>query len=459
MTVVEQVRQTMAQYHMLSPGETVVVGLSGGADSVALLSLLLEIGRQTGTPGRIVAAHLNHRLRGEESDADETFVRSFCAEQGVELRVRWQDVAALAASAGKGVEETGRQCRYAFFEELAREFAPAKIATAHHRDDNAETVLLHLTRGSGPRGLGGIPPMRDNVIRPLIEVSRARIEAYCARRGLTYRRDSTNDDPSYGRNRIRLQVLPALRRINPAADEALARLARIARQDEAYFEEQAAALILAARSPNEGYDAAVLAAAPPSIRLRALRQIAFGAAGTDMEARHLDGLDALLAADGALTLPGGVRAARYRGRLYCPVPPTPTFSPFVPEWDGRVYEICGKNYAFHRLSLAQWEKRRRVHKILSKNALDCDMITNSTVVRPRRTGDRFAPPGRPAKTVKKWLNETGVPPWLREATPLLCDGDGVLWIAGLGVSAGAAVTGSTRQVLWIEDVEKERDDA
>ena len=173
-------RQTIRDYRMLSPDDSVVVGVSGGADSMALLHLLLTLWREEQRFGALIAVHVQHNLRGEESDADEAFVRATCAAWGVPLIVRSVDVAALAARQGTGLEETGRQVRYAAFEEVARQHPPCRIATAHNRRDNMETVLLHLTRGSGLRGGGGIATVRGDRIRPLLHCSRQEIEAYCA---------------------------------------------------------------------------------------------------------------------------------------------------------------------------------------------------------------------------------------------------------------------------------------
>ena len=185
--MLETVKRTIAAHAMLAPGEPVLAALSGGADSVALLCVLRELGYP------VRAFHLNHCLRGAESDRDEAFCRALCARLGVELTVGRVDVAAAAREQGRGVEETARRIRYARLQQAAQ---GQKIATAHTADDNLETVLFHLVRGTGPKGLAGIPPVRGQVIRPLLDVGRAQIEAYLAAIGQEYVTDSSNTDES-----------------------------------------------------------------------------------------------------------------------------------------------------------------------------------------------------------------------------------------------------------------------
>ena len=195
------------------PSGRVLCAVSGGADSVCLLHSCLRLAR--GGDTTVCAAHYNHCLRGGESDRDERFVRSLCASLGVELRVGRGDVAAYARGRGMGTEEAARELRYAFLEEAADELGCGYILTAHNADDNAETMLMALVRGSGPRGLAGIPPRRGRILRPMLGATRAEIEAYLAENGLEHVEDSTNECTDYTRNRIRKLCMPVLREINP----------------------------------------------------------------------------------------------------------------------------------------------------------------------------------------------------------------------------------------------------
>ena len=250
------------RHHMLDGAEalSVTVALSGGADSVLLLSLLREWQPKYGY--RLSAAHLNHMLRGEESDRDEAFVRAVCEKWSVPLRVERIPVAGAAAP-GESVEMAARRIRYAFLDEAAMDFDAGAgtggflIAMAHTMSDQAETVLYRLARGSGLKGAGGIPPKRDRVIRPLCELTREDVEALCRERGLDYVTDSSNASDLYARNRIRHQVLPALRRVHPGAVESLDRFAGNAREDDALLEGLAAEGLEKSRyTPENGFDPA-----------------------------------------------------------------------------------------------------------------------------------------------------------------------------------------------------------
>ncbi|MBO5917872.1 MAG: tRNA lysidine(34) synthetase TilS, partial [Oscillospiraceae bacterium] len=217
---------------MIPEGGTVLCAVSGGADSVCLLHWLA--GLRALRPFTLVAAHYNHNLRGEESDRDEAFVRSFlrqCCPQ-VELIVGTGDVAGQARQGRQGIEETAREMRYAFLRQVAEQVGADVIATAHTADDNAETLLLNLTRGCGLRGLTGIPPCRDGLIRPLLTTHREQVEAYLRAFGLPHVEDSSNTDMHYTRNRMRHQVMPVLRDIQPRLLEHLSQTAHLLEQDE-----------------------------------------------------------------------------------------------------------------------------------------------------------------------------------------------------------------------------------
>ena len=199
----------MQAQRMTEPGDTVVCAVSGGADSVSMLHVLLSLQDTLGI--RVEAAHFNHHLRGAESDRDEAFVRQLCASLGVPLHTGGGDVQARAAQTHESLEEAARKLRYAFFDTL-----PGLVATAHTQDDNLETVLLNLTRGTGLAGLTGIPPKRGRLIRPMLVCTRAQIEACLAEHGFSYVTDSTNLLPDARRNRLRQRVIPLLREENPA---------------------------------------------------------------------------------------------------------------------------------------------------------------------------------------------------------------------------------------------------
>jgi len=255
-------------------GETVLAALSGGADSVALLDALALLRRPRGF--RLVAAHLDHRLRpGSEEDAG--FCRRLCADLGVPLRCGSADVRARAAEEGGGLEQAARRARYAFLRTVQREEKAAAIALAHTRDDQAETLLLRLLRGAGARGLAGMRKRRGPLVRPLLTVSRAEVLAHLQQRGLPWREDPSNRDPAHRRNRVRLELLPYLEaRFNPRLRESLARTAGLLADEAAYLAAQADALL--ARIGHVAEDGsfvlrrAGLAQAPAALAREAIRR-------------------------------------------------------------------------------------------------------------------------------------------------------------------------------------------
>ena len=228
------------KWDMLPQGGTVLCAVSGGRDSMALLHLLSALAEAGGF--QVAAAHFNHRLR-PAADRDETFVRDWCREHDIPLTCGAGDVKEFAAREGLGIEDAARKLRYAFLETAAAGMGAARIATAHHREDNAETVLLHLLRGSGLQGLGGIAPVRGKIIRPLLETSRAEIDAYVTRHGLPYVEDESNRDTRFTRNRLRLEVLPLLEDIAPGCGGRIAAAAELLRDENRHMQREVDGLL------------------------------------------------------------------------------------------------------------------------------------------------------------------------------------------------------------------------
>ncbi len=310
--------------NLLAPGEGVVVAVSGGADSVALLAALRELARLPGCRRALTAAHLDHGLRAS-SAGDAAFVAALCRRWGLPCVCEARDVAADAAERSVGIEQAARDARYAFLARVAGERGASAVATAHHADDQVETVLHRLLRGTHLRGLAGIPPRRAlgegvDVVRPLLGVRRAEIEAFCRRRQLPWRTDETNADPAMMRNRLRHELLPWLREhVNPDVDAALLRLADAAAEADAVLADRADALLddagFRADGPRAVMDAACLAAADGAVRAAAMRRALerLGARLGRVTAAHLREMAALAEpGGGAVCLPDGLRAARRR---------------------------------------------------------------------------------------------------------------------------------------------------
>ena len=208
--VLKKIRQTLAEYNMIDKGGSVLIGLSGGADSVCLTHALWQLKDELGI--KLYTAHLNHGIRGNEAQRDEVFARVFSEKLGIECFVKNADIPAIAGKTGDSEETAGRKIRYEFFLELCKKYNISKIATAHNKNDNAETLLMNFMRGSSTGGLCGIPYTRGNIIRPILNVSREEIEQYCAKNGLDYVTDSTNLKDDYTRNKIRHKLIPFIQR-------------------------------------------------------------------------------------------------------------------------------------------------------------------------------------------------------------------------------------------------------
>lgn len=261
------------KYNMLPQGSTVLCALSGGADSMALLSVLEALAKPRSLT--LHAAHFNHQLRGEESQRDEDFVVQWCQKRGIPLVVGRGDVAQEAQEQGKGVEETARAMRYGFLTATAQELGADKIATAHNADDNAETLLLHLARGTGLDGLTGIPPVRGILIRPLLATPRIDIAVYLAQEEIPHVEDSSNQDTVYARNRLRQEVMPVLRDLNPAFVSTLAANLVHLREDRDLLHAMAekATKTAVVSEGRVSLSARTLAALPHPVAVRAVKQL------------------------------------------------------------------------------------------------------------------------------------------------------------------------------------------
>ena len=233
----EKILDTIKKNDLIKNGDTIVVGVSGGPDSMALLNVLINLNNNN-LSYKIIVAHVNHGIR-KEADEETKFVEEFCQKNNIQCFIKKENVNELAKQNKIGTEEAGRNLRYSFFEEVAIKNNANKIATAHTANDNAETVLMNIIRGSGTSGLKGIEPKRDNkFIRPLIECTRAEIEKYCEEKNLNPKEDKTNKENIYTRNKIRNQLIPALEEFNPSIISSLNRMSEIAREENEYLNKQ-----------------------------------------------------------------------------------------------------------------------------------------------------------------------------------------------------------------------------
>lgn len=417
------------------PGNTpVLLALSGGADSRALLHLLAAQRQECDFP--LLLAHVDHGIRGEEAKRDSAFCRSLADAYGLELCVRQLDVPMLAAESGRGLEEEARAVRYAFFEELMREREIPILVTAHHGDDHLETVLFRMARGTGLRGLGGIAPVRPFangwLVRPMLTRSRAEILDYCRQNKLEYVTDSTNAEECYARNRVRGQVVPVLESLFEHPQHRVLRMSESLREDEdcltgladAFLQEHCKDGVLKLREMENLHLA---------VRKRVWRQWVKALTHREPETVHVDALLAL--SHGETTLPGGFVAMAENGcvriREEDQPAPTPFYLPFA---EGCV---CLDNGVTLRVTKGNHvEEHIKINNLSTATHINVgavsDIMLKTLFWRSREPGDVIRMGGMHRK-LRKLYNAAKIPPRMRERMPLLCGEEGILWAPFVGL--------------------------
>ena len=385
----------------------VTCALSGGADSVVLLHCLMQLRERFSLS--VDAVHVQHGLRGEESDRDEAFCRTLCASHGIALTVQAVDAAGTAGARGMSLETAARECRYAVFAQF-----PC-VATAHTASDLTETVLLHRARGTGLRGLCGIPTERPGVIRPLLHSTRAEVEAYAAQEGLAFVTDSTNADVRFSRNYMRQCVIPPLRERYPAIERSITAMTQLLREEEDYLTQQADAAYRAALQPDGSLTG--LGSLHPAMQRRVIRRF--------LAAHGLHDASAQVLAVQALLQGGGRLEPERDGRWICVSRDTLCLvTPGAPEetvlqmGDNRVFP--GLTVRAALVTREDPQEFSRIHTMFANSVLDYDIIKGCAVLHGRRPGLRMRPADR-AHTVqiKKWLGT--LPPRERPFVHFLSD--------------------------------------
>jgi tRNA(Ile)-lysidine synthase len=405
------VLDTVRRRRLAGPGDSVLVALSAGPDSTALLSAMAAL-RALGAIGRVFALHVDHGLRPGGAE-DAACAAAACAR----LEVPFESVRVRVLPGN--VQAEARRARYAALREAAARLRATRIATGHTRTDQAETVLLRLLRGAGARGLSGVPPRRGPIVRPLIDRSRAEGISYLERAGLAWRDDPTNATPRFARNRLRLSAWPALLALAPAAERALARAADLARSDERALAARARVLVPAGSS----VEVDLLAAEPLAVRRRVVRRIwrAAGGSPARLEAAHVDAALAIArrGRPGRVTLARGLEARCRYGTLE--IAPRARASARTPH----VVTAAGPG----RYPVPS-------HGIVEIAARDAAAVPWPLALRTRRPGDRFRPEGgRGSKKLKRWLIDRKVPRELRDALLVVANGARVLAIPALSAVA------------------------
>ncbi|HEV2177201.1 MAG TPA: tRNA lysidine(34) synthetase TilS [Terriglobia bacterium] len=457
----------MRHAQLFQPGWRVGVAVSGGPDSVLLLDFLHRLAAEVGLS--IAAVHFNHHLRGAESDADEQFVGDLARALGIEFIHAEADTARIARQRHRNLEATARDLRYRFFFSLVNQGRLERMATAHTANDQAETVLLRLVRGAGTRGLGGIHPVLDGkIVRPFLNLTRAEVEAEIARRKLRFRVDSSNLDTRFARNKIRQQLLPLIEReYNPGAVRLLKQLADRARDDESFLERASADRAqpwLVREGNEERIPTHALSEFPPALQRRVLRQmIAAACRGPHSSPGRVtyDAIEALrrLALQGQsgkrLTLPGGLAARRdfeWLAISFDAVAAAPTEYSFAVTLPCEItVPQLGVVFRFQVSEFPDTPATRKAYNQAGL-ALDAGKLSPDLLLRNWRAGDRFQPLGsRRSSKLKELFQERKVPQQQRELWPVLECAGTIVWVRGFPPSSTAAISGSCRRVLSIEE--------
>jgi tRNA(Ile)-lysidine synthase len=467
MRLQERVLRALRGHALSGAGSRVLVALSGGADSVALLHLIRDLDAR-GDLTLAGAAHLNHLLRGADAEADEAFCAALAARLEIPFLAGRVDVAALARQEKRSVEDAARRARYTFLEDAADRVSADAIAIAHTRDDQAETFLLRVLRGSGTRGLGGIRPRVGRVIRPLLDVDRAELRQFLAERAEPYREDRSNDDVTILRNRVRHELLPLLEsRFSPGITDVLAREATLAQQDEDFLCRQAieSARRIVLTSEDNGdeglrIDARALRSTHRALGSRVAHDVLCRLAGArSVSFDHVERLLALAeleVGDGVLCLPG--QHAVRQGDVILLRPGRParrveansfTFLLSIP---GEVQSLPHGWAIAAELSSMGAPADKRLSARGKEVAIAAGAVALPLGIRNRRPGDRFHPLGAPGgRKLQDFMVDRKVPRTERDTLPLVVDAlDRIVWVVGQSVGEGFRVLDPSQGVIFLK---------
>ena len=418
------VLKAISDFSLLESGDTVTVALSGGADSVALLHSLLSLKNDLGIT--VNAAHLNHLIRGDEALRDQKFVEKLCEKLGVTLFCEQIDVPKYAKDNRLSLELAARQVRYDFLGRVA----VGKIATAHTASDNLETILFNLSRGTALKGLCGIPAIRGNIIRPLILASRDDVENYCNDNMLDFVTDSTNLSDDYSRNKIRHNIIPVLKELNPSVTNAVMRSCISLSEDEAFLENKANE-ILFKNLQEDALSIDFIDICDVAISKRVIKRY-FNICYPEisLEYRHINDIYSIcLKKYGKVNLPANTFAV-------CKADQLKFFTTSQAETQEFAVEIS---------------EIENVNNLFSNNLIDCDKIVGKLVIRTRNEGDKLRLYNRGCtKTLKKLFTENKTDLNLRDSLPVIADDNGVIWVHTIGIAQRVAVSKNTKKAFKIK---------
>ncbi len=439
---IDKVVSTIEKYRMLEKGDSVAVGFSGGADSVCLLHILYMLRERYELD--ITACHVNHMLRGDDADRDESFCRDFCEKYGITFKALRVDVADAAAKNKESVELCARKIRYEFFETNSGQ--NGKIATAHTLSDSLETTIFNMLRGTALKGLCGIPETRGKIIRPLIECTRQEIEEYCKENNLYFVTDFTNNTDEYARNRIRHHIIPQMQVESNSLYTAYISMHNALSSDEDFLDKYSDK-ILEKIELKAGYDAKTLALEHDSIVVRCVAKL-FKKYSLPVDAVKLQLACNAVKNGGRVNLKPNVYLNVKNSILTIDEEKLQDFFEFPLVIGEEIEVIEGKSILLNPLDAASSKK---VNQKLLKKYIDCDKMGHIVTVRQRKNGDnvRLLCNGM-TKTLKKLFNERKIPPHQRDKIFIISDENGIVWVEGFGVAERCAVDENTKNILTIE---------
>ncbi len=432
----------VAQSGLLPHEGILIAALSGGADSVALLLVLQALQPQYGY--KLQAVHIHHGIRGEEADRDAAFCEALCHKRQIPFLCRHVDVPTYAAAHKLSIETAARILRYEALHQLA---PTGLIATAHHADDAAETMLFYLMRGCGLNGLGGIPPRRGRIIRPLLAASKAELLAYLHTQGQDFVTDSSNLTEDTERNRLRHRILPMLREHQPALLTHLTHTAQTLREDEAYLTAQAEQ-IFAQKLHPQWFGLQHMAEVPKPLRVRCYRML-LARYAVDPSYALLCAIDALVTEGmGKITVSGDVYAQVHRGMLFVLRAAKPLCD-VLPLCIGKNRQFAGRICTASLENAGNSDLSPKLHKSFTHYALDYDKMIGSPCFRLRQRDDRITLPGRKTTESLRKTVQAKVPLPLRQSIYALYDDTGCIFCEGVGVAAGVAPDSTTTRLLLL----------
>lgn len=453
--MLKRIYKFIKEYNMIQKDNNIIVGVSGGADSMCLLHLLKELSRDY--PFKLTVVHINHGIRGKEADEDAAYVRDICKAWDIPCRIYAVDIKEEALKRKCSEEETGRAIRYEIFEKVRLETGGAKIAVAHNMNDQAETVLMQLFRGSGMKGLGGISPVRGNIIRPLLEFTRDEIESYCIQNQIQYRQDYTNALNIYTRNKIRNELIPFIQEnFNPNIVKTLYNMSILLREEESFLNEQAQAHLKCCVKEEKDQllilDNHVFNTYHPILKKRIIRAVIERLSGhlRNIDSNHiLDVIELSTKGTGKkLCLPNAIIVKRQ-------------YEDLIFQVGEKIFEDFCYNIPIPSNLWIKELNARLETKLLDKEnfnlslyntctkSFDYDKIENGLQIRTKKPGDRIILKNG-TKKLKDFFIDEKIPRDERNKIPLLADGNKILWVIGYRYSDAYKITSSTGKVLQVQ---------